>query len=127
MVAKLLLALIRIYQATLSKLILAVLGPVCRFEPSCSRYAAACIAGHGALRGSLLSLRRLSKCHPFHPGGHDPPPPPRLGRPQDTKANTETTTEASGAGTSGADPMRVMRAGKLARRREPASLVASRT
>jgi putative membrane protein insertion efficiency factor len=74
--AKLLLALIALYQATLSRLILAVLGPVCRFTPSCSRYAAACISGHGALRGSLLSVRRLCKCHPFHPGGFDPPPAP---------------------------------------------------
>lgn len=76
MVAKLLLALIHVYQVTLSRLILATLGPVCRFEPSCSRYAAACIVGHGALRGSLLSLKRLCRCHPFHPGGYDPPPPP---------------------------------------------------
>jgi hypothetical protein len=80
MLAKLLLALIRVYQLTLSKLIYATLGPVCRFEPSCSRYAAACIAGQGALRGSLLSVKRLCKCHPFHPGGYDPPPPPRIGR-----------------------------------------------
>lgn len=75
--ATLLLALITLYQKTLSKLILAVFGPVCRFEPSCSRYAAACVRDHGALRGSLLSIRRVSRCHPFHPGGWDPPPPPR--------------------------------------------------
>jgi len=80
MLAKLLLALIRVYQLTLSKLLYAIFGPVCRFEPSCSRYAAACIAGQGALRGSLLSVKRLCKCHPFHPGGYDPPPPPRIGR-----------------------------------------------
>src|SRR6185436_12468939 len=72
-------ALIRVYQLTLSKLLRAAFGNVCRFEPSCSRYAAACIAGHGAIRGSLLSVKRLSKCHPFHPGGYDPPPPPRNG------------------------------------------------
>lgn len=75
MVAKLLILLVRLYQLTLSKLLLAVLGPVCRFEPSCSRYAVACLQNHGALRGTLLSLKRLSKCHPFHPGGYDPPPP----------------------------------------------------
>lgn len=75
MIAWLLLALIRLYQRTLSPL-LNVFGPVCRFEPSCSRYAAACIQGHGAARGSLLSLVRLCKCHPFHPGGYDPPPLP---------------------------------------------------
>jgi putative membrane protein insertion efficiency factor len=71
MVARLLLFFIRVYQRTLSRL----LGNVCRFEPSCSRYAAACIETHGALRGSLLSVVRLCKCHPFHPGGVDLPPP----------------------------------------------------
>lgn len=94
MLAKLLLILIRVYQLTLSKLILATLGPVCRFEPSCSRYAAACIAGHGALRGGLLSVKRLCKCHPFHPGGYDPPPPPRFGR--SATATTLATEDARG-------------------------------
>ena len=77
MVARLLMALIRVYQLTLSKLIRVTLGNVCRFEPSCSRYAFACIRDHGALRGGLLSVKRLCRCHPFHPGGFDPPPPPR--------------------------------------------------
>jgi uncharacterized protein len=67
---RLLLALIRLYQWTLSPL----LGPVCRFEPSCSRYTATCIERFGALRGSWLGLKRLGKCHPFHPGGYDPAP-----------------------------------------------------
>lgn len=80
MVAKVLIALIRFYQWTASRLLRAAFGPVCRFEPSCSRYAVACLEGHGALRGSLLSVKRLCKCHPFHPGGYDPPPPPRKGR-----------------------------------------------
>lgn len=71
----LLLLVIRVYQMTLSKVIRALLGNVCRFEPSCSAYAYACIRSHGAVRGSLLSAKRLSKCHPFHPGGFDPPPP----------------------------------------------------
>jgi len=71
MLARVLIFLIRVYQATLSRL----LGRVCRFEPSCSRYAAACLESHGAFRGSLLSLARVCKCHPFHPGGFDPPPP----------------------------------------------------
>jgi uncharacterized protein len=77
--ASLLIALIRVYQKTLSLLIRAAFGPVCRFEPSCSAYALACVEGHGALRGSLLSVKRLCRCHPFHPGGFDPPPPPRNG------------------------------------------------
>ena len=72
--AKLLVFLIRIYQRTLSPL----LGNVCRFEPSCSRYAVACLENHGALRGSLLSVVRLCKCHPFHPGGLDLPPPKKM-------------------------------------------------
>ena len=74
MFARLLIALLRVYRRALSPL----LGNVCRFEPSCSRYAIACLEGHGAVRGSLLSIARLCKCHPFHPGGYDPPPPARL-------------------------------------------------
>lgn len=72
MVAHLLILLIRVYQLTLSRL----LGPVCRFHPSCSRYAAECLRLHGAVRGSWLSVRRLARCHPWHPGGYDPPPVP---------------------------------------------------
>jgi len=72
--ANVLIFLIRIYQRTLSRL----LGNVCRFEPSCSRYAVACLENHGALRGSLLSVVRLCKCHPFHPGGIDLPPPKKV-------------------------------------------------
>lgn len=67
----LLLLLIRVYQRLLSPL----LGPSCRFEPTCSHYAAECIARHGAARGGWLALRRLGRCHPFHSGGFDPPPP----------------------------------------------------
>lgn len=73
MVVRLLLLLIRFYQRFLSPF----LGGQCRFVPSCSRYAYACIEGQGALRGSLLSVVRLCKCHPLHPGGDDPPPPSR--------------------------------------------------
>ncbi len=77
MLKKLLLLLIRAYQRAISPLF----GNVCRFEPSCSRYAAACIEIHGPWRGSLLSVVRLCKCHPFHPGGVDLPPPARTGTP----------------------------------------------
>jgi putative membrane protein insertion efficiency factor len=68
--ARALMALVRAYQIVLSPL----LGGHCRFEPSCSRYAASCLEIHGAWRGSLLSMLRLCKCHPFHAGGFDPPP-----------------------------------------------------
>lgn len=65
-----LLGLITVYQRLISPL----LPHVCRFEPSCSTYAAQAIARHGATRGTLLSVRRIVRCHPFHPGGFDPVP-----------------------------------------------------
>ena len=70
MIRAVLLFMIRIYQLTLSRL----LGPSCRFEPSCSHYTATCIERFGALRGSWLGIKRIGRCHPFHPGGFDPPP-----------------------------------------------------
>ena len=96
MLARALILLIRVYQWTLSPL----LGGVCRFHPSCSRYAAACIESHGALRGSWLGFRRLLRCHPFHPGGYDPPPlPPRRAR---TESARDTGADhATGLGTTG--------------------------
>jgi putative membrane protein insertion efficiency factor len=62
--------LIRAYQLVLSPW----LGGRCRFYPSCSHYALEAVREHGSLRGSWLSLRRLLRCHPFHPGGYDPVP-----------------------------------------------------
>ncbi|MGH3728999.1 MAG: membrane protein insertion efficiency factor YidD, partial [Micromonosporaceae bacterium] len=47
----------------------------CRFYPSCSAYALQALATHGALRGTALTVWRLLRCHPFHPGGYDPVPP----------------------------------------------------
>jgi putative membrane protein insertion efficiency factor len=71
MIARLLLLLIRVYWYTLSPII----GRSCRFEPSCSRYTATCIERFGAARGLWLGFRRILRCHPFHAGGYDPPPP----------------------------------------------------
>jgi len=72
MTAKLLIVLIRAYQVVLSPF----LGGACRFVPSCSAYAVEAIAMHGAGRGSLLALRRLSRCHPLGRAGVDPVPSP---------------------------------------------------
>jgi putative membrane protein insertion efficiency factor len=63
--------LIRAYQLAISPL----LGPSCRFHPSCSHYALEAIDTHGAGRGLWLSARRLARCHPWCAGGHDPVPP----------------------------------------------------
>ena len=62
--------LIRAYQLALSPL----LGPSCRFYPSCSHYALEAIDTHGALRGTWLTIKRISRCHPWHQGGFDPVP-----------------------------------------------------
>jgi len=68
-VAGLLILAIRAYQVTLSPLI----GPVCRFEPSCSRYMIGAIRKFGVLKGVWKGIGRILKCHPWHPGGYDPP------------------------------------------------------
>ena len=68
----LLIALIRLYKLLISPL----LPPACRFYPSCSQYALEAIQKHGALRGSFLALKRLARCHPYHPGGVDYVPEP---------------------------------------------------
>jgi putative membrane protein insertion efficiency factor len=80
--ARALLALIWLYQRTLSPALPVLFGPSCgcRFYPSCSHYAAEAIDTHGALAGPWLALRRLVKCTPLHPGGPDPVPPRRCVR-----------------------------------------------
>jgi putative membrane protein insertion efficiency factor len=67
---RVLMAIIRLYQLTLSPL----LGPRCRFYPSCSCYAHMAIERHGVARGTWLGLKRLLRCHPFTAGGYDPVP-----------------------------------------------------
>jgi uncharacterized protein len=65
-----LLALIRGYQYLLRPM----LGSSCRFYPSCSDYAREAIERHGAIRGVFLAVKRVGRCHPYHPGGFDPVP-----------------------------------------------------
>jgi putative membrane protein insertion efficiency factor len=69
--------------------------PVCRFTPSCSAYAVTAIERHGALRGGWLTARRLVRCGPWHPGGHDPAPP--LVGPPGATAGTSSTTPTDAA------------------------------
>lgn len=59
---------VRIYQKVISPL----LGSNCRFYPSCSQYAYEAIDRYGIIRGGWMAMSRLSRCHPFHPGGYDP-------------------------------------------------------
>jgi putative membrane protein insertion efficiency factor len=69
--ARLLLGAIRAYQRWISP----VRPPACRFTPSCSAYAVTAVERYGAVRGGWLATRRLLRCGPWHPGGHDPVPP----------------------------------------------------
>jgi putative membrane protein insertion efficiency factor len=62
--------LIRAYQLAISPM----LGNRCRFFPSCSEYAMEALEKHGLLRGLWLGMRRVGRCHPWHPGGYDPVP-----------------------------------------------------
>lgn len=62
---------IRLYKKVISP----ILPPTCRFYPSCSSYAVEALRVHGAVRGSWLTVRRLARCGPWHPGGLDPVPP----------------------------------------------------
>ena len=70
MLARLLVVLIRGYQLAVSPL----LPPSCRYTPSCSQFAVEALQRYGALKGGWLAVRRVCRCHPFHPGGYDPVP-----------------------------------------------------
>jgi uncharacterized protein len=67
---RLLVSLIKLYQLLLSP----YLGQQCRFTPTCSHYAIESLQKHGVLSGLWLTIKRLSHCHPWHVGGHDPVP-----------------------------------------------------
>lgn len=67
---RLLTAFIRSYQVVLSP----VLGQHCRFTPSCSHYAILAIERYGSVHGGWLAIKRIGRCHPWHPGGEDPVP-----------------------------------------------------
>jgi putative membrane protein insertion efficiency factor len=64
-----LLAVVRLYQMFISPL----LGPRCRFTPSCSEYFMVSVKKYGAIRGAFRGVLRICRCHPWHPGGYDPP------------------------------------------------------
>ena len=68
MIKKILIKAIRLYQLILSPL----LGSNCRFEPTCSQYFLEAVEVNGVLKGSAMGIKRLLKCHPWHPGGFDP-------------------------------------------------------
>ena len=70
MLSRILIGLLHLYKWCVSPL----LGPRCRFYPSCSSYAIEAIRSHGPLHGGWLTLKRLLRCHPWHPGGYDPVP-----------------------------------------------------
>jgi putative membrane protein insertion efficiency factor len=70
MMKSVLLGAVRLYRSAISPL----LPPRCRFTPTCSQYALEALERHGAAKGSILTVKRLCKCHPFHPGGVDEVP-----------------------------------------------------
>jgi len=82
-----LVAPLRVYQRFISP----YLPPTCRFTPTCSAYAVEALRTHGPLKGSWLTVRRLLRCAPWHPGGYDPVPPVR------GSTTLATSTAATGA------------------------------
>lgn len=104
--AGVLVGLVRGYQLTVSPL----LGPVCRFYPSCSHYSIGALRTHGALRGTALTLWRLARCNPWNPGGVDLVPPARGRVPTDQAADPATVHTAHQAATHDGMPDHPVRA-----------------
>lgn len=67
--AAVLIGMARLYQITISP----ILGPRCRFQPTCSHYFVGAVRKHGAVVGTAKGVARICRCHPWHPGGYDPP------------------------------------------------------
>lgn len=86
MLRKPLMLLIRVYRLLVSP----ILPPSCRFHPSCSEYAHEALESHGALAGIFLSVKRLSRCHPYSAGGFDPVPGEFFFTPRKQQKNTNT-------------------------------------
>lgn len=80
--------LLAVYKSAVSPALHAVAPGACRFQPTCSEYAAIAMAEHGVVRGGLMSLGRLLRCHPLHRGGFDPVP---------AKRNASPTRNSGGA------------------------------
>ncbi|MDO8915048.1 MAG: membrane protein insertion efficiency factor YidD [Coriobacteriia bacterium] len=88
--------LIRGYKTLISP----ILGPSCRFTPTCSTYALTSVERFGVIRGGWLAAKRIGRCHPWNPGGHDPVPNlPRM--------SVDTTRRPSASGSSAGDPMKI--------------------
>lgn len=85
MMKTLLLWLIKGYRRFVSPLF----PPTCRFQPTCSQYAIEAITVYGTIKGCYLAIRRILRCHPFHPGGYDPVIPPN--KSSNSKSTTDTT------------------------------------
>jgi putative membrane protein insertion efficiency factor len=85
---------LRAYQVLISPL----LGPNCRYAPSCSEYAREALLRHGVLRGSQLALRRVARCHPYSPGGYDPVPSAPAGPPDRLPVRQATRPETATRG-----------------------------
>ena len=89
MMARALVALIRLYKRCVSRF----LPRVCRFQPTCSDYAIEALQTHGFWRGGWLAAKRVCRCHPFMPAGPDPVPPARNATPEHSDGATEETSE----------------------------------